>query len=371
MKAFPLWLRLLIVGLIGLIVLAYSDKIPDDHWWGEPLSLLLHHAGALIAGAVTVGLLFEFIARDEWVVHLKKTFLDDSQIAGMFSETQRERWVGIVLDAQLASVPSLSQAIFKEVVQPFMTQRKRRSRYHYTIELKEPPAGGWQFEGITIPQKDFVWLNVVIDVVQHLPPLQQDTRDEPKRDEFINVQLILSTAVEDLQKSFDDEQCVFREHLMIGTLDAELWRTFARKVANGQKPDVLGMSASLVRSHDSLPADPVKIEVEAGRIVFWFHRPKGPDANIAVKVTGPYPRRQKYFEVVFGEPVANPWITFKADPAIAPLDEIQTIDFVQGLRKPGPTVQRERGAVEVTFPPREAEQERWVLPRSGVIFLWP
>ncbi|MGE3510194.1 MAG: hypothetical protein AB7N65_15080 [Vicinamibacterales bacterium] len=353
------------IALAGIALLALLDIFHlqlEQHWFSFSLPFW-HHLAALVAGASTAGILFERFAREHFLHDLKKSFLSDEDLVGLFAGEERQKWVRTLLEKQLRDDPthSLSGAIFSDVVQPFMSKRKFRSRMHYSVELSDPPVDEWRYGAIHLPATEYVMMTVDLDMTQHLAGPHKE----------LNVSIVFGTAVEELQRAFDDEACIYREHLMLlkGAHDADRWKEFADEVAREpHKLAQLGLATTMFV--DGSVVEHSRIERDGARLRIWFPHSGAEEAKVSIHLTAPYPREMRHFEVVFGEPTSSAHVTFKPGPFAAP-DAVTVIDFLQGQRRVGRNCRVSEKAVDVTFPaPHGSASPRWILPRSGLLLLW-
>lgn len=361
-----MYTRLFALAVTGIATLGLLDIFHgwfEHHWFGFTLPFW-HHFAALVAGASTAGILFEVFAREHFLRDLKKGFLNDDDLVRLFAGEEREHWVATLLSAQIKDDPTrtLSGTIFADVVKPFMSRRKFRSRMHYSIGLKEAPSAGWQHDAIHLSSIDYAMMAVDLDMRQYLPPV-------PAKE--LNVSIVFGTSVEDLQRAFDDDACIYREHLMLleDGHDRAHWDSFARSVA-GAPERLADLGLSVTMRVNGSPVTRSRVDVDHGRLRIWFPHPGGEELDLVICLTAPYPRQTKYFEVVFGEPVSSARVTFCPGFGVSP-SAVTVIDFLQGQRRAGPTCARDANAVDVTFPPADGTgAPRWILPRSGLLFLW-
>lgn len=136
-----------LAGVAVLVLAGVELFVPEHGWWGVP-HYVLHHLAALVGGASIVGILFELWVRREMVDEVKKAFLDDADVSKLFADQEREKWVRHILSAQMPSDPSLANAVFSDVVRPFMSRRRFRTELDYTIQFFEAPSPGWALDSI-------------------------------------------------------------------------------------------------------------------------------------------------------------------------------------------------------------------------------
>ncbi|MQA29351.1 MAG: hypothetical protein GEU82_05845 [Luteitalea sp.] len=364
---------LALLGLAGL----WALDVYHDYLAVQPFAFTMpfwHHLFALVAGASTAGVLFETVARKNILRDFTKRLLNVKELVALFADEERQKWVGEVIDAQIAGDvgQSLSRAIFCDVVQPFMEKRKFRSRMSYSITMCDAPSAGWKYESIELDAKAFLSVQVDFDVSQRLPP-------SVTKNKAVNVSLVFGASPGDLQSAFDDQACVYREHVTLPMNEANSvsWTKFGNQVRKGEvELSALGLAVSMMIDNNAQPHSRIELVDRALRI--WFPYDGGEHTELFVRLVAPYPKSMKYFEVVFGEPTASPRVTFRPGTVAAPRD-LTVLDFLQGQRRLRPNRVNSEKAVDVTFQPAPTENvsvesgpdaRNWILPRSGLLFLW-
>jgi hypothetical protein len=325
----------------------------------EYLYYLLHHLFALIAGASGAGILFELIARKEMVAEFRREFLDNKNMSKLFADEQRQKWVQNILEAQLPSDQTLSQAIYTDVVEPFMSEQKLRRRMNYSIDLLKRPPAGWSLKGLNTRPDEYARLVVDMDYEQHLP----------RRFAEVNISLIVGTVFTELQTAFDDDACIYRDYLALHGLDVQAVRDELEALCHHHPPArIPDINVELwIDDRQISSSKPPEYVKGQGLIKFWFDVPSKPnnDVRLKIKIDAPYQETSGHYVIVFGEPTASPRVTFRPGDFASP-ESVLLLHFIQGGHRPDVTPNAK--GIDVTFPHPDGKQ--WILPRSGLLFLW-
>lgn len=349
--------KLLLLFALAVAGLVVSDRfIPETGWWSS-VHILGHHLFALVAGASLAGVFFELLARREMVEEFKKAFLDDHDISALFGSDARARWMRNILKAQIRGDESLSEAIYSDVVEPFMAAQKFRPDFLYQVAFSDVDHRGWSLEAIRQNSAGYVMLKSVNNYRQVFREVMAE----------VNVSVIVGSGYAQLHNAFIDPACIFRESLVLERADADRVRKELSGIVNvrGLK-EVPDIYVELWANDHRTPCTRVDFDEPTGCLKFWFNiaNPKR-DMRLRASVQAPYQSAAGQFVIVFGEPTASPRVTFQPGPCSL-AENVHVVHFLQGGG--APEVEIGDSAIQVNFPHPDAK--RWILPTSGLVFLW-
>ncbi|MFY9823814.1 MAG: hypothetical protein WAM82_20715 [Thermoanaerobaculia bacterium] len=354
-----------LAGLASLHYIFQLYQLPES-WWFH----LAVHSLSLIGAAGIVGFSFEFFLRKDLLHEFREQMRDFfEQDAGMAKlldpEIRRER-VKATLKAQIGE--DIGGALFDGVVDRYFSRPSLYRRdfvYEATVADLDSDIVIESRHPLTLKKDDYYRLTIT----------QKYERAFPET-ETISIGCIWSDDFQELNYWFSQPDCIYREQVVLTSADQQAIIGCLQDL--GAKHALEGVEKLLHIEYLRIDGVELKRKSTTSRlreksagIVFLVPKRtvKSRLAAYEIQMTGLVCKGTRQHPVMFGEPTADPDITFNF-PA-RDIASVLAAPIFSGKSAFEPRIDSNPASrrVHVGFGKRVGNPT-WVFPNSGVVFFW-
>jgi hypothetical protein len=357
-----------IFALLGLASLHYYVEFYylREGWWFH----LVVHTLSLIGAAGIVGFSFEsFLRKDllhEFLAEMRGLFERDPEMAKSLSPEVRRQRVKATLEAQLGE--DIGAALFDGVVDRYFSRPSLYRRdfvYEATVAELDDDIIINSRHPLTLKKDDYYRLTITQKYERAFPETKT-----------ISIGCIWSEDFQELNYWFSQVNCIYREQVVLTSANQQAIIGCLQDL--GAEHALEGVQKLL--NIEYLRIDGAELRPESAAIL-----PSGKSAGIIFRVpkrtakprlaayeiqmTGLVCKGTRQHPVMFGEPTADPDITFNF-PA-RDITSVLAAPIFSGKSAFEPRIDSNQVSrrVHVGFGKKVGEPT-WVFPNSGVVFFW-
>ncbi|HEX9944354.1 MAG TPA: hypothetical protein VGG03_20280 [Thermoanaerobaculia bacterium] len=362
-----------LIGVGGLAALDHSSSASfHDTWYYH----ILLHLGSLFGTVGLVGLLFELFFRKGAMEDFVQLFTENPRLAESLSREERQKRVKDTLLAQLG--PELGEAVHDGAVSRYFSEQAFfRKQFEYEVDIfdltEDRLLKGEGDETVVLSKEHYYRLKIRAQFHRPLPTCKE-----------ISFGCIWIDDFRELNAWFSDAACIFRDTITLRNEDKEPVRQFFART--GRSRQAAGYINSLFSIENlsiggvKLHASSVKIRKEANSAGVYFKLPRelrstrrSDLVSYQMTVSGLIDKETRKYPVILVEPTRDPRIVIRWNTL--DITRIVPAPFFTGTRTFEPQIEEDpepepgSGRIGISFA-QTGEKPAWVLPGSGVIFLW-
>jgi len=341
-------LFLLIILLLGRLLFhyAFGMKFSWIDFWDSLMSSVL----GIILPLLLFNVFYEYFVRiyssNEISEKITETIMSKREVIDSFEENIRKQFIKTTLQSILQEEKG---DVVYDMVHPYLQSKiNLRKEYKYTVILEEINGNvGKTSWNSTFSSKDY---HLIRESLSYTKVFTDDTKTLP---EYICAGFFTDESI--LDKYFKNRVFFFRENLLIDEKDLSVIKEGKREFIS----EFMKLKAFI----NEIPLTVDVVDANDSGIVVSFKTPpniKMDSVKYDISFIMPQLKSKNSFMAVIHEPTFSPKIRF-----IYPKDSIKltTIPFFDESFE-------DRTGISEIDGIKEIELSNWVLPRSGVVFVW-
>lgn len=338
--------------------IAWSNSIPPK----DVLKVVIESTVHAFFVVVILGVVLEYVIKKEHqeeILHaVREELFSDKGLAELASKERLVKLMRSQLEVLTDSVRA--EALYSGGIRPYIegSAFNLRTEYQYQIKFTESDEYTRTLQGIGLSHGNYYEVSQAIRYRTHFDRRHADIDRRHVRVAFIFGHQLHARASR-------TQRYIFREVLHLEELDVErimrsAHSTHVQLVSQLFNPILKDPSGNVIPLEEVSIKDSV-VELAYDARSLWS---EGKDGFLSInfEYSMPFSRSAKHFLVVFPEPTDRPKVTFV--PALS--QKVEAIPFfTRDERTLDPTSERTREKGALNF-----ELTTWLLPSSGIVFVW-